>query len=684
MKVELNKDQKLRLNFRLINSFVAFLTIILVLWMALGESLLRPLCELPIFYERRQSCLRNGALEIRDRVSVFILFLVTASAGILVRSKKTIEKLLEQNLFTSSIDILALIFIIFAISSRIYYPSFDLWSGIEFSGFGWDVALVIILLLFGFINLQDYQIDRRTSSEPLKNQSRMTSTILIMIFAVFYFPATVQLNSSLSSYSNSVWVFNEILAFSAGNFPLADSIPQYNSLMGLPIKVLSLIFGPKSALLTTPLWTSFTSVGIVLMLHIIWRRLFPKALKLIPLVGVSSILFSRSGDLVGSNTLASFPSWTVRMALPCLTALLLHISVQSQEKKVAMPLAACLGSSMALTLLNNFEFGLTCTLSVAVTLLTLKMHKLLNWNFLRSVLLGNLLIFLSMYIFYASHHKTIRFEFYTLVARGFGAGGFGSWPMPIYGSFIIIYALAGISIIFSVIKLRESSVAELITNTSQTIADIALTNFAGVWTTSVLLFYTARSVDGTLRVLFLPSLLAILGTLKLTIASPLEVLKIKNTRAIMLPLISIVLLPMALLVRAPNPYENWRRVAQLHKGQPWSVESTQERPIAKSLTRLSSSGIKKIGVMDFDGNALAIVMGAKNVLVVNSLGDLNINPDLRRAACAKLELSGVEFILLNSAELGGSEIPCPGMINPQVQPEEGIVLFDYSTTVNGK
>lgn len=682
MTIEGIENQKLTANLRVINTFITVLSIILSIWMALGDSVMNPLCELPVFVDRRESCFRNGALEMRDRFSVIILFLVTAAAAIFVRSDKAVKKLLEQNLFTRSIDILALIFVILAISTRSYYPSFDLWSGIEFSGFGWDVAFVIVLLLFGLIILQEFGTDLQTSAETLRSQLRIISITLIIILAIFYLPATIQLNSSLSSYSNSVWVFNELLAYSAGNFPLADSIPQYNSLMGLPIKVLSLIFGPESAFLTTPFWISFNTAGIVLMLVTIWRRLFPKTPKLIRLVGVISLLFARSGDLVGSNTLASFPSWTVRMALPCLTALLLHISVKSQKNKVLTPLAVCLGSSIALSLLNNFEFGLTCAFSVLSTLFILKISDELNWKFVFSVLLGVFLILFSFYIFYVFNDKTINIEFYTLVARGFGANGFGSWPMPTYGFFIIIYAFAGISITISVIKLRETNFIKANADCRRSIADIAITNFAGIWTASLLLFYTGRSVDGTLRVLLLPSLISVLGTLKLTLPSPIDVLKFKNTRTMMLPLISIALLPVALLIKAPNPHENWRRAGQLIESQTWSARSTKERPIAKSFMRLSGLGIKKIGVMDFDGNALTIALGAKNVLAVNSLGDLSISSDIKEAVCSKLELSDVNYVLLNSIEFNNSEIPCPGMSNPQIQPEEGIILFDYSSTTN--
>ena len=96
MTIEGIENQKLTANLRVINTFITVLSIILSIWMALGDSVMSPLCDLPVFVDRRESCFRNGVLEMRDRFSVIILFLVTAAAAIFVRSDKAVKKLLEQ------------------------------------------------------------------------------------------------------------------------------------------------------------------------------------------------------------------------------------------------------------------------------------------------------------------------------------------------------------------------------------------------------------------------------------------------------------------------------------------------------------------------------------------------------------------------------------------------------------
>ena len=74
-------------------------------------------------------------------------------------------------------------------------------------------------------------------------------------------------------------------------------------------------------------------------------------------------------------------------------------------------------------------------------------------------------------------------------------------------SFILLYAVARLAIVFSIDRIKDLPSAPLAKEGENLVADVALAFFAGVWTLSSLVFYSSRSVDGNLRViLFLPSL----------------------------------------------------------------------------------------------------------------------------------------------------------------------------------
>ena len=217
--------------------------------------------------------------------------------------------------------------IIAAISRQDYYPSFDDWSRIEVSGLGFDVAIVVIFLTFVTVYWP-----RSTSGKDLHQMNQDNNFIFEFLIALFIFILFYWLEILLIQ-SNIVWndvtshVFNELLAPIAGNFPDADSIPQYNSLLGFPVLITSKLVGSEVAISIILLWISILNIGVLATLTAIWLRLFPKAPKLFALLGVSSIVLARSSNTSDTYKVASFPSWTVRMAIPGLATLLLHVAL---------------------------------------------------------------------------------------------------------------------------------------------------------------------------------------------------------------------------------------------------------------------------------------------------------------------------------------------------------------------
>ena len=680
MSTELTNKNSLLINLRVINFFVSILAIVLIVWMTIGEKTLSPLCELKIFADRKESCFRNGAIEMRDRASIIILAVLTLAVIISINIRYIKDKIIEQNFLTSSVDKFAFVTVIAAIASRDYYPSFADWSLNEFSGFGFDVAFVtsIFSLLSVYYLTDKVTIDKFRATQSNWKFRTVCQISVLIVLGVFYVPAVLPLRSNIVLGDITTHVFNELLAPLAGNFPGADSIPQYNSLLGFPILIVSQLTGLKIAISIIPLWISVINLGILATLTAIWLRLFPNAPKSVALLGVSSIILARSSNLPGAYTVASFPSWTVRMALPALVALLIHISVSQRRVRATRYWTAALGATTSLALINNFEFGITCTIAIVFSILILVISRKVPWSFLLIHFFSMTATIFLIYLLYRINGKTLKMHYLSMIAREFGAIGFLSWPMPIFGFFLVVYVLAGIAIVFSVSQLMNLPSSPLREDKKNSLADVALAIFAGTWTLASLVFYSARSVDGNLRILFIPALIAFLTTLKLILPYSLEDTYQSILKSTFLPLAAVVVLPIALLINAPDPISNWSRIMRQGDGPKWSWSDLENSPLAKSYIELSKLGIVNIGIMGSNGNAISVVTGAKNILVVNALADYAMSDVIKEEICKNLEKAGVDFILIEGNFRKSGDYPCIGMTNPSNQVNDTVTLFEYA------
>ena len=68
-------------------------------------------------------------------------------------------------------------------------------------------------------------------------------------------------------------------------------------------------------------------------------------------------------------------------------------------------------------------------------------------------------------------------------------------------------------------------------------------------------------------------------------------------------------------------------------GPKWSWSDLESSPLAKSYIELSKLGIVNIGIMGSNGNAISVVTGAKNILVVNALADYAMSEVIKEEIC---------------------------------------------------
>ena len=84
--------------------------------------------------------------------------------------------------------------------------------------------------------------------------------------------------------------------------------------------------------------------------------------------------------------------------------------------------------------------------------------------------------------------------------------------------------------------------------------------------------------------------------------------------------------------------------------------------------------------MAFDGNAVSIVTGGRNVLATNVISDLEVEEELKNQICLKLKLAKVKYVLVEGAY---DNFPCAGMTNPQIQANGVVTLFEYTPPALG-
>lgn len=648
--------------------------------MRVGENFLAPLCNLDIFASRRESCYRNGAVEMRDRVAVLILASLTFVFVILIRSDSFQRKASKKSFVIFLFDAFAIIAITTTIAARDYYPSLQDVSIDEYSGLGLTVAIVVFVLALFSVVIVNFKLREHLFSALNGQKSFLRSAISIVAFAIFatlFLPSVLITKFNVSRMDVSTHVFNELLSAVSGNFELAGSIPQYTSLLGIPPFVFSKLFGFEATISLLPTWLSILNLGILGGLSIIWCRLFSSTPFTVALLGVSSLLLARSSNTNSFYTIASFSSWTVRMILPTVTALILLSLFSKQSINTRFVWSSLLGISVVVTTTNNLEFGLTCAIAVSCSLIILLSYKQLEIKSILGVMLGMAFASLSIFIFYHANNKALDFKLYYLISKEFGSNGFGSWPMPKVGFFYVIFALGGLPILMASNFLNRHKELKMLDQETELIPAVALAVFGGVWTMTSLTFYSARSVHGNLRVIFIPALISALALFKLIQPSLQSALISRKFKLSIFPTLLLMVMPIAFIVAAPFPAVSWSRI--FSDDEPtWSLASLRQSPIVKAYEELNTFGYEDVGIMTSNGNAISIVTGGVNVLMSNDLVDLSISETIRQETCQRLKLSGVKFVLVEGIFEAGENYPCIGMSRPQLVGNGLQTIFNYS------
>ena len=674
--------------YRFANYFIGSLSISLLTWMYFGERISKPLCDLSIFEQRRDSCYRNGALEIRDRLSIIVLALLIF-IFLLLSYYKNLKNLTYKDSKTNLFfDWMSITSITLAISLKDYYPSFTDRSGNEFSGLGPSVSLLAVVISLSITVANSNQLFWNAIKKTFLQNSKIFSLAAGAIVFIFYVPVLIQFGSSFASPVDASYVRNELLAPVAGILPLSTSMPQYNSLLGWPLVIVTKVFGKQSVFFSAEIWLMFLTASIIISLVFILVNTFPKISKMVGLLGVCSLLLGKSSDSLSPLTLAAFPSATVRLILPTLVGVILQFLLKSKIFKFQIYYSLILGALSIFSLINNIEFGTPACLTCATIIILFALLNRLSWQLVLTYFAGLLTPLIVIGLLLNSGKQGIQFDYWYLIAKEFGGRGFMSWPMPLFGTYFIVYTVSGLAIIFSIKGLildKNSSRSNKYFGNS---ADFGIALYGGFWTLSTLVFYSARSVDGNLRVIFIPTLIAAIGLYKLILTTCYKSdpkfnltknLPHKFKETAKLPLLLIAVIPVAMLIKLPDPTANLTRISHTPDEATWSWTSTEKREITQAYFHLAKRVDGRIGIMADDANSISVVTGAVNLLAVNSQADLTISSKLRERACDRLLFAEVDFVLIEGRFTSDQLAPCPSMVEPKVV-GQGLTLFVLDKT----
>jgi hypothetical protein len=659
-------EKNLSANLRVVNDFILVLSVVLVAWMSIGGFLLRPLCDLKQFESRKLSCLSGGVLEMRDRISIVILICTIFVFLIILKH----QKFVELNELNASVrnqrDIGATVVVLASISTLTYYPSFNKWytdPNNEFNGFGFDVTFLLLFLTLSVFLFGIFPESKFFLKNFWKNNSKKANVAVALILILFYLPALVQPSTGLSLRDDSLYVYNDMTGLAAGNFPLADFMPHYNSLFGWPIYLTAIFFGTTSVFYTVPALISILNLCVILILTKLIKKIYLGIPFLIALLGACSLLVTSSSEFPGAFTNQSFPSWVSRMFLPSCLGFITYSFFSATDNSKKRWLISALGFLAFLTLVNNLEFGLTAFVAISLVVLLFAIFKLIPVIHLLFFTFGVTFSIICFWGAYALAGRDIRPDFYFMISQEVAANGYFSWPMPTFGLYVLAFSAIGISLIFSLQNLKYFAQNQELVSSSNNLGTLSLSLFGGLWSIQCLTYYSARSVDGNLRALFVPILLALMPLGKLCNQSPKKQPTSKGKVWLWLPSLLVSLLPLALIVKAPDPKSNFTRLVTQNSA--WSWQTTKNRAISIEFGHLSSEAKTKTGVMAFDGNSLEIVSGARNFLLLPNFEIHKLSKRILTQSCSALVNSGVENVLVEGNFLN-SDPPCPQLSNPKL------------------
>ena len=651
-------------SLKIFNLTACLIILALGLWTLVGDDLSQPLERLSLFE-------KLNLFEIRDRLSpavvVFVMFVV-----LMFSYRQKTNSAIAQTI------IAAITSVGFLLSISSYLIDDDVaWAGLGKSVAVLSVTLAIVVLYFQpkFKQLVVRHAQFRT----------LASALCLMMLIVAYLPSISQFSGGITDLFASSTVFNEVLLPVTGITPLGNFASQYTSMLGWPLLALK-GFSPNIIMNGVLVWLFVLTLVQIFVIAGIGKSIFREIPYLMILLYSSSLILMKGEkqDEIAGSIVGSFFSIPSRTFFPSILGLVLVNSIFESRNKRAYQIL--LGALLPITALNNLEFGVPAVVATIIVFLTIYRGHHIDRKTVLIVLGAALATFALIALAFSLRSAPLNLGLWTAMVRAQGSGGYMNVPMPVIGTYLLVFAVLSAGFVVSLKNMSAATDMNLLKSA-------AVAMFAGTWGVLSMPYYTGRSWPSHIQVFFIPVTLCIFGIAGVFYYSGyFATKKLTATQIITrLPPTLTLVLPIATLLIAPNPTTEWTRATG--GGSEWSFENQSKTKVVTSVLTAIKRYKLDIGKSVYFGDQYAstveLITGIRNGLGVNTLEYSLVSADLRDLACRRLPELNPKFVISQNDDtrinfVGPTRLDsaCPGMEVLYAPDDIGVTIFSY-TKPNG-
>lgn len=587
----------------------------------------------------------TGLNETRDRI-ILLSWWITTSLLVFMSVFQQNKKIISEKRTSQSWLMIIMIFLL-GVSIIILFYSVSwtnditgMWPGMFLSDF-----------VLGFVITAAILIIWRS-----KKLIALTASALLGSFSLaVIIPPLVQTPGAIRDHYHFQFTVEEIMAASAGNFPLSDFIPQYTNLLSFPVAPLLHLLD-NNPVLGVLIYLSLLQIfafAISIAFPIInggWRMAAPAlTISLAPALAELNLG-------AGVNAVSYFAVTPLRIILPIIVILVAFLLLRKKEhmRFIGFLQFAALGLLIGVALLNNPDYGAPVALSVFITTIfsIVKLKKLLIVLIL--YISGVILVFVTYFSMGLILNKPIDWNNWLLFQRTFGIEGFMSVPIASFGPHIAAVSLfAATTIIGTSLLWRHRKFQ----NTLSKNQGLALT-LVGSWSLLALPYFAGRSLSPTLISGYAFMIGLNVSVLLPTIRVSFRALTLSDKRnrynsvsALTLSLIVLVFTSSFYsFVYSPGHYLNniFKKNSFVYNPPIEIVDTTFmdkksfDDPILKNLVTQGrlAQGLPLAALISFTNDV-------PTLLIVSSPGYLSLSPIYSKLQCSRSWPYGVDHFLVN-------------------------------------
>jgi hypothetical protein len=472
---------------------------------------------------------------------------------------------------------------------------------------------------------------------------------VVVVGGALYLPALWQNPRGLYDAMHASRGIDEMLGPVAGNLPLADYVPQYGGVLGLPLAPLRPWVAQHPAAWVMA-YLSVLAVLTVVGLCVAAALMLPPGRRVLaPVVVVPALVMKPSAPeaLIPAGLQRLYQVIPDRSLLPVLVGVALLLAA-TRPRGWARWLAV--GAAAGLAALHNFESGVPAVAAALVVVVALRP----GWRALAALVGGLGGVVAAYLVLVWASGGTVKAEYWVAFSAEF-ASGFARLPMPPYGNHVLL--------LFVLVAGVASAFPALWRGTPR--APVAAVGglFFGAWGLMMFPYYVGRSSSmGQLQFFLIPA--GVVAVWLLVVTAPVLLARRPSPRLAFAALLGV--LPAAVLASAvlgaPSPEMQAKRLmggfspVSDFRSTAWARSPVVDEKRAAEIREVADTARPPVGVYYTSGNVVALRTGLPNASVVAVPQELlprrpwsqNPKADTGNAAFRRMQCEALSRSALNS------------------------------------